>query len=369
MRIQEPVTALTHFVNCIYRCCWIIYACFMLLPTTTYAITNAEPNIHISDSVRDKGACCGGGSCSDGKVEISNQFNGFHVMHGNYCNTDNAADASGRFWFNPHHEAVDSGMINTELGDNIPNRLYVAGHAYVPETGHYVLRWYLCVQPTAGVICSVKIADTHALVDKILPLDKHDDLAIVEPDAGGHMDDLRAVTNMYNSWCATLFNLGTQKEYRPRDSSGIWCSDADPMPVTPPICTFDVGNRLTVNYGTVDSAQIKSADVSTNTVSKTVQLMVTCDRDAPNATVSFDNKNFTNVSGKYLLKSSKDGLGIQIAVDSSAYTGTGISWSSLQKGVSVPHELTFSLLRDPDKSISDIAGAFQASTVLYINQN
>ncbi|WP_157859580.1 fimbrial protein [Enterobacter bugandensis] len=318
----------------------------------------------------DKDACCGGEDCAVPGKTVSGIFQGFHRLGGTlYCNVNSESQETGNFWFHPGNEAVAANIVNRNIGGNIPNQLYIAGHSYVPETGHYVIQWYLCVNLTPGIVCKSKIADRHTTVDKILNLDEHDDLVTNEPDAGGHMPELLAESFGYNNWCATLFNLGTQREYRPSNASAIWCSDADPMPVVPPTCKFDVGDRLTVNYGTVDSAQIKSADASAGTVYKTVQITVTCDRDAPNATVSFDNKNFTNVSGKYLLKSSKDGLGIQIAVDNSAYTGTGISWSSLQKGVSVPHELTFSLLRDPDKNISDIAGAFQASTVLYINQN
>lgn len=150
-----------------------------------------------------------------------------------------------------------------------------------------------------------------------------------------------------------------------RDCSG------KPIPPTPPApptsCSINNGNALNVNLGTLDRAQLVTVPGTGS--ARHFQIPITCTGDVSNIPVSM-KVSYTpiSVSGKEVIKSSANGLGVSII-----YNGNILSTSTATPLSFVPGsnqlDLAFEAVRDPNVTVGSVpTGAFTASATVIMTQ-
>lgn len=172
-----------------------------------------------------------------------------------------------------------------------------------------------------------------------------------------------------NGWlCVTLLNTDTNIEYEIPGYAGS-CTGGDPLPPTPPpvqaTCKINNSSDLNVALGTVDRALIGTSPGNGTLQNK--QIPVTCTGGSVNVNMQLTYTPLT-VSGKEVVKSSSNGLGVSIIYNSEVLAPTDTVPVSFLEG-SNNLDLAFEIVRDPAVSIGEVpTGEFTASATLIMTQ-
>ncbi len=150
---------------------------------------------------------------------------------------------------------------------------------------------------------------------------------------------------------------------------GRGCSGYTPIPPTPPkpSCTLNNNSNLSVDLGTVDRALLPTYPDAA--ASKHMQIPVVCTNDNGTTVSVTMQLSYTpiTVSGKEIVKSSTNGLGVAIFYNNQTLSPNESESLQLNTG-SNNIDLAFQALRDPNVSVGNVpTGSFTASAILTMN--
>lgn len=150
---------------------------------------------------------------------------------------------------------------------------------------------------------------------------------------------------------------------------GRGCSGYNPIPPTPPkpSCTLNNNSDLSVDLGTVDRALLSTYPDAA--ASKHMQIPVVCTNDNGTTVSVTMQLSYTpiTVSGKEIVKSSANGLGVAIFYNNQTLSPNESESLQLNTG-SNNVDLAFQALRDPNVSVGNVpTGSFTASAILTMN--
>jgi hypothetical protein len=257
-------------------------------------------------------------------------------------------------------------------GQDIPNNqtesmffvpgctLNVSSNNYVPFTGG----WAVSTQVSGTFLTASNTTDFVTLSSDI-PLSEQN---VSFPSRGGASLGQKT----YGKLCFYLYSSINGQYYSLNgfDYTGCPNSDKPPIPPDPPApptsCTINNSNTLNVNLGNVDRALLVTVPGTGS--ARHIQIPVQCTggQNVPvNMTLSY---TALNVSGKQVIQSSSNGLGISIIYNDQVLSPTDVTAIQFVSG-SNEVDLAFEAIRDPNVIVGDVpTGAFTASATVIMTQ-
>lgn len=286
-----------------------------------------------------------GQSCSTGTLHMGTTIGGD-------CELDE--DVQNRYSGN----AQFAGDGNWGLWDNF---IKVGRSVYVPKRSQYVMHWAFCDNTTH---CT--IAKSHSISPPTGAL-------TIEPTLNLLTNDIKfphgnsIIGHTHDGMVCGFFEDTSTGEKLVPSTEGLFCNDVNTMPTTPPKCTVNNGNGLTVTYNNINLSSIgTSVDNSMSGDSvKMPTFSVTCERMSEEAIAKLSG-NTVNMGGSDVVKTSLDGLGVAVSLNGNPLGGG--KTAPIRGGVTGPETQTmrFQLVRDPSKR--NISGAFDASATLILTE-
>jgi len=241
------------------------------------------------------------------------------------------------------------------------NFIKVKHPAYVPKRSQYVMHWAFCDNTTH---CT--IAKSHSISPPTGAL-------TIEPTLNLAYNDIKfphgnsTIGHTHDGMVCGFFEDTSTGEKLVPSTEGLFCNDVSIMPTTPPKCTVNNGNDLTVTYNNIDLSSIGTSvdnSVSGDSV-KMPTFSVTCERMSKEAVAKLWAMT-VSMGGVEVVKTSLDGLGVAVSLNDKLL-GSGKT-ALIRGGVTGPGTQTmrFQLVRDPSKK--NISGAFNASATLILTE-
>lgn len=296
---------------------------------------------------------------ASGKAHINGVYGIYRPNYANiYCPTDNSK-----------HFLKDGADLQVDFSQTYQGGCTIAipSDTYFPTPGHYSIVTYFNNTTGGGVRGAMSASgeltnEGQSDFDTQTSLREMSLTAVTGPD-------IPLPSDYTNGWlCVTLRNTDTNIEYAIPGYAGS-CTGVEPLPPTPPpvqaTCKINNSSDLNVALGTVDRALIGTSPGNGTLQNK--QIPVTCTGGSVNVNMQLTYTPLT-VSGKEVVKSSSNGLGVSIIYNSEVLAPTDTVPVSFLEG-SNNLDLAFEIVRDPAVSIGEVpTGEFTASATLIMTQ-
>lgn len=178
-----------------------------------------------------------------------------------------------------------------------------------------------------------------------------------------------SVTSQYSVHVCYMLVDEAGNEWALSESRG--CSGITPIPPTPPqpptSCSINNGNALNVNLGTIDRAQLVTVPGTGS--ARHIQIPINCTGNVTSIPVNMQlSYTAISVSGKQVVKSSANGLGVSIIYSQKILSPSDVTPLQFIPGSNLL-DLAFEAIRDPNVIIGDVpTGAFTASATVIMTQ-
>lgn len=263
-------------------------------------------------------------------------------------------------WTRENYIPEDVPMVN---GDH-DSFMNATGY-YVPYTGNWYVRMYMCSGATSKIICTISQSTDSVRTVKSAYISSHSELKVYDAPMGG-------ATGMFHAGTSVCYTI--ESEDNPFVAWGITgdkyvCTDAHQLPTTPADCYINYGEDLNVDMGIMERSKISATASQNSMYAKSRDVSILCIRDGSTALKIKFNYTPIDINGNNEVSTGISGLGIAIY-----YNGKPI-----RNGEELPVEnfstgenkrtLSFVPVRDKNVALKNMGtGDFSANAVMVMTE-
>lgn len=318
---------------------WLFFNALLILCTLT---NNAEATVYRSPVPS---------TCGDSYKNVAPTED--VSVHNKFCWLYGVGETAGGLWGR-------GAEINSGNSVDLEREFF---STYVPYSGSYLLRMYLCQSSGPG-FCTIQNSFEYVNSAQTAKLVSEKTISSQDPDFGGN-STTQKVSSSFNI-CLVLVDT-TGVVWGTADA--VSCRDANQLPTIPAVCYLNSRADLNVDMGVLERSKIAIAPASGSAGNIKKTFPVLCTRDAgTTVSIKFQFTPLT-ISGNEVVSTDIANLGVAIFYEGKQVGPSSAPITETFKVGYTNRVLEFQAVRKPEAKPKDIpTGKFSASAVMVVTE-